>query len=83
MQTLNDPNDNVGRRVQVPGAKSRGENTRTTVPMVRPCAYHEGPRQGTSGYTPEAGQAAHCNTCGSPRGVPRQSRAGMDGGGAV
>ena len=62
------------------GTKPRNE---VAVPVVWSSTYHQGAGQGTRRRALETGQTAHCGACGSPRGIYRSSRAGMDDCGAA
>ena len=48
------------------GTRPRDE---AAVPLVRPCAHHQGARQGTSGRAAEAGKIAHRGPRRPPGGI--------------
>ena len=53
------------------------------VPVVWSGTHHQRIGQGTGRRAPETRQAAHGGACGSPGGVQRNGRAGMDDGRAA
>ena len=59
------------------GTRPRDE---AAVPLVQPCAHHQGARQGTSGRAAEAGKIAHRSPRRPPGGIQGDGHASMDGG---